>query len=63
MIDQFAKVITDMLRKDMNNLADDLASGKARTMEDYRFTCGLIRGLATAEEYVKDLAARAEKEE
>jgi len=60
-VDQFAAVLVKKIRVDLNNYADDLASGNARNYEDYRFTCGVIRGLAQAEEYIKDLAATAEK--
>jgi len=63
MIDEFAKVVTKKIRADMNNLADELASGRAKTIEDYRHTCGLIRGLAIAEEYVVDLAKQNEEAE
>ena len=61
MIDQFAKAVVSMIRKDMNNYADDLASGNARTMEEYKFVCGKLRGLAAAEEYILDLAKKAEE--
>jgi hypothetical protein len=60
-IDQFAEAVTKELRRRMNNLADELASGHANNMEAYRFTCGVIRGLADAEEYVKELAKKAEE--
>ena len=61
MVDQFAAALVKMIRVELNNRADDLASGKARSMEEYRETCGYIRGLAQAEEWIKDLAQRAEK--
>lgn len=61
MIDKFVEVLVKQIRKEMNDLADQLASGRARTMEDYRYTCGVLQGLATAEEYIKDLAKTAEE--
>lgn len=61
MIDEFAKVVTKKIRADMNNLADELANGRAKTIEDYRHACGVIRGLAIAEEYIQDLAKTAEE--
>ena len=63
MIDQFALAICAKLRTDMNNYCDDLASGSAKSMEEYREICGRIRGLAIAEEYVKDLAKNVEDSE
>lgn len=61
MIDQFADAVCKKLRTDMNDLADGLASGRAKNIEDYRYTCGVIRGLAVAEEYVKTLAKQVEE--
>ena len=63
MIKEFTEVLVKKIRADMNNLADELASGRSKTIEDYRHTCGVIRGLATAEEYIKDLAQTAEEAE
>ena len=61
MIDQFAEALVKMIRRDLNTLADTLANGNAQTFEDYRFTCGMIKGLGRAEEYIKELAQKAEE--
>ena len=61
MIDQFAKAVCKKIRVDLNTLADQLASGSARTIEEYRETCGRIRGLAQAEEYILEMARKAEE--
>jgi hypothetical protein len=63
MIDQFAAVLRKKIREDMNNYADDLASGQCRTFEEYQKLCGVIQGLATAERYVIDLAEKVENDE
>jgi hypothetical protein len=63
MIDQFAAVLRKKIRDDMNNYADDLASGQCRTFEEYQKLCGVIQGLATAERYVIDLAEKVENDE
>ena len=63
MIDEFAKAVVKKIRTDMNNLADELASGRAKNFEAYQHTVGLIRGLAIAEEYIQDLAKKAEEAE
>jgi len=39
----------------MNKLADHLAIGSAKNMEEYRKTCGIIEGLAWTEREVIDL--------
>jgi len=61
MIENFVRVLRDQIRKDMNNYADDVASGVCRSFEDYQKLCGVIQGLAIAERYLLDLAEKVEK--
>ena len=49
MIQEFASVLRDKIRTDMNNYADDLAGGACRSFDDYQKLCGIISGLALAE--------------
>ena len=60
MIAEFARVLREQIRTDMNNYADDLAGGSCRTFEEYQKLCGVIQGLAMAERYILDLAKKAE---
>lgn len=60
MIQEFARVLRDKIRTDMNNYADDLAGGGCRTFEEYQKLCGVIQGLAIAERYLIDLAQKVE---
>ena len=62
-VQQFAEALQKMIRKDMNNLADDLAGNQCKSMEDYRFITGRIQGLANAEGYLVDLAHKFEEAE
>lgn len=61
MIQEFARVLREQIRKDMNNYADDAASGACRSFEEYQKLCGTIQGLAIAERYLLDLAQKAEQ--
>ena len=61
MIQDFARVLREKLRTDMNNYADDLAGGACRSFEDYQKLCGVIQGLATAERYLLDLVEKVEQ--
>ena len=61
MITEFARVLREQIRKDMNNYADDCAGGSCRTFEEYQKLCGVIQGLAIAERYIIDLAEKVEK--
>ena len=61
MIQDFAHVLRDKIRTDMNNYADDLAGGTCRSFEEYQKLCGIISGLALAERYLLDLLEKVEK--
>lgn len=60
MIDKFVEVLRGKIREDMNNYADDVATGGCKTYEEYKELCGVIRGLAIAERYLLDLAKNVE---
>ena len=60
MIQEFARVLREQIRTDMNNYADDLAGGSCRTFEEYQKLVGVIQGLALAERYILDLAKKVE---
>ena len=61
MIQEFASVLRDKIRTDMNNYADDLAAGACRSFEEYQKLCGIISGLALAERYLLDLQQKVEE--
>lgn len=61
MINDFARVLREQIRNDMNNYADDMAAGTCRSFEEYQKLCGVIQGLATAERYLLDLAKKVEE--
>ena len=61
MIQDFARVLREQIRKDMNNYADDLAGGSCQNFDQYQKLCGVIQGLAIAERYIIDLADKVEK--
>lgn len=63
MIDEFARVLREQIRNDMNNYADDLAGGQCRTFDEYQKLCGVIQGLAVAERYLLDLAKKATEQD
>ena len=61
MIKDFARVLREQIRTDMNNYAYDIAGGSCRNFEEYQKLCGLIQGLAIAERHLIDLAEKVEK--
>ena len=63
MYDDFASVLRDKLRTDMNNYTDDLATGMCGDFAAYQKLCGVIQGLALAERHLLDLVEAARKGE
>ena len=61
MIHNFARVLREQMRADMNNYADDISSGVCKSFEEYQKLCGVIQGLAIAERYLLDLAKKVEQ--
>jgi len=61
MIQDFARVLRDKIRTDMNNYADDVAGGACQSFDAYQKLCGVIQGLAIAERHLLDLAEKVEK--
>jgi hypothetical protein len=61
MIQDFARVLREKIRADLNNYADDIAGGVCQDFAQYQKLCGMIQGLAQAERYVLDLVEKVEK--
>ena len=61
MIQDFARVLREQIRNDMNNYTDDLAGGVCRSFDEYQKLCGVIQGLAVAERHLLDLAKKVEE--
>jgi hypothetical protein len=63
MIVDFAGALRKQLRDQMNNYADDLATGQCTTFDQYQKLCGVISGLAIAEGLLLDLLEKVEKQD
>ena len=63
MLEDFARVLREQIRTDMNNYADDLSGGACRNFEEYQKLCGIIQGLAIAERYLIDLATKVKDQD
>jgi hypothetical protein len=62
-IDSFVRVLREKIREDMNNYADDVATGVCQNFESYKQLCGLIQGLALAERHILDLVRKSEQDD
>lgn len=61
MVRDFARVLRDKIRADMNNFADDAATGQCQSFEAYKQLCGVIQGLAIAESHLLALLEKVEQ--
>ena len=53
-------VVVKEIDEKVTQLKDFLSEGKSETFEDYKKTCGEIKGLLTARGYTLDLQQRLE---
>ena len=58
MADSVLRLLKKAIREQINELADHLAIGNAKDMEDYRKITGIIEGLAWTEREIIDLEDR-----
>jgi hypothetical protein len=58
MPDNVLTLLKKKIRTQMNELADHLAVGSVKNIEEYRKICGTIEGLAWAEREVIDLETK-----
>ena len=61
MIQNFANVLRQQIRTDMNNYADDLAGGACKSFDEYQKLCGVIQGLALAESHLLALLKKVDE--
>jgi len=53
--DSVTGYIRKKLREEMNAVADHMASGGCANIDEYRYCCGKIEGLAVAEREILDI--------
>jgi hypothetical protein len=54
------EVLAQQINEKIEQLRDGISNGNAQSFEEYKKTCGEIRGLLTARQYVLDLKQRME---
>jgi hypothetical protein len=55
--------LSQRIQEERKALADDLSLGKAKEHGDYKYTCGVIRGLLIVNNMIIETAERLEREE
>lgn len=57
------KYITSELQKEIVILSEDLARGTAKDHGDYKYACGIVRGLMIATAKIADTAQKLENDD
>jgi hypothetical protein len=52
------KYLSDKIQEEIRIVSDDTATGKAKDFGDYKYACGIIRGLMIANSAIMDTAER-----
>ena len=59
----FVEFFKQSLRAELNRVADDLASGNCKTIDDYKYQTGYIRGVAYSEQVFEELVKQLREKE
>ena len=57
------KYLSDQLLEERNRIAEDLSDGKAKDLGEYKYSCGVVRGLLIANSYIDELSKRLEQDD
>lgn len=63
MIKDFAAEVVRRIEEDVALKTSFLASGSCKSFEDYRDTCGQIRGLKFARQHIEDTLKNVEEDD
>ena len=57
------KYLSNKIREEQTMLSNDMALGKAKDHGEYKFSCGIYRGLILANTMLAELAERMERDD
>ena len=57
------KYLSDQLLEERNRIAEDLSDGKAKYHGEYKYSCGVVRGLLIANSYIDEPSKRLEQDD
>jgi hypothetical protein len=55
------EILISQINDELRVIAEDLAAGNAKSYEEYKHSCGVVRGLLIARNKVTELSERIEK--
>lgn len=56
-------LLREIIRREMNDITDDVATGSCQDFGHYRHKTGVIEGLARAERHLLDLQAKIDQDD
>ena len=60
MSDDVLKYLSDKIQEERLRMAEDMSMGKAKDFGDYKYACGIVRGLMLAVNHMAEAADRME---
>lgn len=60
---ELLKYLSEKFQKEIAAMADDLSLGKAKDFGDYKYSCGIVRGLLIANNHLMETAERLEHDD
>ncbi len=63
MIDSVYLALISTMNREITNIQEHLADGSAKSFDEYRHLCGVVKGLTIAIGHVKDLQQINEEED
>jgi hypothetical protein len=63
MSNDLLQYLSKKVRDEMEVISDDLARGTAKDHGDYKYACGIIRGLTIANTFLAETAQRMENDD
>ena len=57
------RYIAGKLQEDIRHMSDDMARGTAKDIGEYKYACGIVRGLMLAVNHIAETAARVESDD
>lgn len=61
--DQLLRYISQKIEEERNSISEDLSLGGAKDHGDYKYACGIIRGLMIANSVLIDLTQKVNSDE
>lgn len=55
------QLLSKQIQEERMRMIEDLGDGKAKDHGEYKYACGIVRGLLIANNFIMELAERMEK--